>query len=335
MDYIKTVETKNRKSWKVVVRWGNKTNTFVKKGKSYIRLEKRSIAPSRAIRLEMEAQVRAILFPAQKNAPRQRKKPKTIPTRKLNGKERERVEILKESKAEITADGRLLVTDNEGTFYLYGDIEKAIRAQGEIITNLTLEREDLIQTVDTIKTVMSQLLKKKNPDLSCLDPLMFKFEYCTEFFKVRADEALADALVLEDSLGRKNPSAMRVKLVPVRDLIQARIDAIPRIVSFISKRREVYAREKVSMLNNINRASAILTAILRSRNLFFRNKPVFNAKLKDVEQLLRSVWILPFYEEAKRCLKYINQTKKSKETAKQRGMLTHARGLLQIMANHS
>ena len=334
MDYIKAVK-KNRKLWKVVVRWGNKTNTFIKKGKNYIRLEKKSIAPNRIIRLEMEAQVRAILFPAKKNAPQQRKKPKTIPTRNLNGQERERVEMLKESKAEITADGRLLFTDSGGTLYLYSDIEKAIRAQGEIIVSLTLEREDLIQTVDTIKTVISQLLKKKNPDLSCLNPLLFKFEYCTEIFKVLADEALADALVLEDSLGRKNPSAMRAKLIPVQDLIQARINAIPRIVSIIGKRREVYARERVSMLNNINRASAILTAILRSRNLFFRNKPVFNAKLEDVEQLLKSVWILPFQEEAKRCIKYINKTKKSKETAKQRGMLTHARGLLQIITNHS
>jgi len=334
MDYIKTVK-KNRKPWEVVVRWGNKTNTFVKKGKNHIRLEKKSIAPNRAIRLEMEAQVRAILFPAPKNASRQRKKPKTIPTRNLNGKERERVEMLKESKTEITADGRLLVTDSKGILYLYSDIEKAIRAQGEIIISLTLEKEDLIQTVDTIKTVMSQLLKEKNLDLSCLDPLMFKFEYCTEVFKVQADEALADALVLEDSLGRENPSAMLVKLVPVRDLIQARINAIPRIVSFISKRREVYAREKINILNNIIRASAILTAILRSRNLFFRNKPVFNARLEDVEQILKSVWILPFQEEAKRCLKYINKTKKSKETAKQRGMLTHARGLLQIITNYS
>lgn len=332
MDYVLNVETEAKVPVTVIMRWGEETCIFRKKGKSLTADGNKSIAPNEQIAIEMRKQAFAILFGSKS---KKKKKSISIPTRNMLPETRARVEKLKLFRAEITVDGRIMIVEKKGRTYFFPSIDKAKSGHKKAIDARLVELVDLKVAQDIVlRSFRSLTYEAKYGEefqIEALKTVYDKLKRCDNNFKKQAAEELNAFFLIFDKHGLVGKDELANSLKFVCDLLRQRIEILPVVIQFLEKRLEVFIEEEINMLKQINKAFTKLKTMIKSSNVYFRNKSAIDSDLDSVIVMLKSVWLEPYYSETKLSIKHITKAKRFSSANKKRDTFEHVRGLLGII----
>ena len=263
----------------------------------------------------MREQARGILFERQSDArPSKRRTNKDIlMIARPQGDEEERINVLMDYKTRILKSGGLRISRhlyNEDGLIIrvnqdFSDIAKAIRSQKHILENYFQtsgknhpgELKDLEEIQADLEMAHGYFLiadhdqKKARQIASRLSRAADKLSASRHRLKKEAADYFYELAALEDSLARRNPSALAAKTVAAKNRLEKRAEAIKCIAPYIRARRAVLLLEEHQLAHNLCQAAWEIKLINQGKP---DKTEEYQKKLNHVLYLLQSVWIEPF-----------------------------------------
>ena len=145
--------------------------------------------------------------------------------------------------------------------------------------------------------------------------IVLRLEHCRNEFKIGAREQIKKTVLLEDSTGRLNPSAMAARTIAALNRLNQRFNQLGIIIPHIAMRKELLILEKRRLQAMIKKAAAKTQLLLR--HPVFNNKPIRKYEINIIDQrmgqclsALNNIRVSPYWEQAEQAKNYIREAKK-------------------------
>ncbi len=334
-DGINVIRDKIGNVIKIIAQWEGIEVPWSKVGKKII-ADKKTFNPlPLPIRNDMRRQVRAIFncgINKKAEAKKNKKKLQLISQKYLSKIDKTRLEILRKNGIEYLTRGWIRIrhwTNVERNLIItpkiVKDINAAIRMQKKHILagykgnskqkGEIAELESIKKTIREVNDLFANWVKSdsQRPDIiqGKLATAFSRLINCHNELKIASADNIAEAIPLEDRLGRVNPGAKATITVAAINRLDDRSNQLRIIIPIIALRQELLIFEKNWMETQVKQACLYLKSVLH------RPKDHFQNRISDIDQkinqsiyILDTMWPSPFFEKAQKSKDYLLEAKK-------------------------